>query len=868
MKDFGTLAKLVIVLFALTTMLGCGALDAAKPVAQSNNGLVAASAVVDFGTVPVGTTQVRTNTIVNTTKSPIVLTRAQIDRTDFAITGQQLPLTLAPGQRVVLQIAYSPQSNGNSESKIVLASNTLRLFSTFTLRGTAVLKDRLVVSPSSVSFGNVPMGKTQTQSATVSNLGRTPITITRAAISGNGFTLTGLSLPLTLQSGGSAKMDVAFAPVSGGSTSAVISVVGTVSIAVPRPPRGFGRQGTVTTVARNTISTTITVPVSGIGMNAGKLAVFPATLAMGSVRIGASQTQSATFINSGSSTLTIRQATVSGRGFKMSGISFPVTLGAGQRKNFAVTFAPQSTGQASGSIAVATDGSDPVVNVAVSGVATPPGALVSTPSSLSFGSVQGNGVQKLSAALTNSGVSNVTVSQASVSSADFRVTDLNLPVTLAPGQSVAYGVAFNPHTGGPASGAVSFGSDATNGSLSVPLTANVLTAGSLTSAPSTLNFGNVSAATPQTRSETLTNSGGSDVTISQANLSGAGFTMTGLTLPMTLSSGQSTNFNVTFTPQSAGAASGNLSVASNASNSTLNLPLVANAATVGVLSTSDSSLDFGSVQINATGTQSETLTNTGGANLTISQANLTGTGFSATGLNLPLTLAPGQSFTFGASFSPTSGGNATGSIKVISDASDSTVTITLAGIAAVAGQLVVSPATLSFGSVTVGQSKSLTASLTASGSSITVSNASMSTSEFSISGLSLPLTLAAGKSATFTVTFKPQSSGTASASGSFNSNASNSSAAQALGGTGTAAPQHSVALSWDPSSSNVVGYNIYRGGNSGGPYSKVSSMNLDTTYVDSSVQSGQTYFYVTTAVDGSGKESTNSNQIQATIPTP
>ena len=54
--------------------------------------------------------------------------------------------------------------------------------------------------------------------------------------------------------------------------------------------------------------------------------------------------------------------------------------------------------------------------------------------------------------------------------------------------------------------------------------------------------------TPQTLAETLTNSGGSSLTITQANLSGAGFTMTGLTLPVALAAGQSTTFNVTFTP--------------------------------------------------------------------------------------------------------------------------------------------------------------------------------------------------------------------------------------------------------------------------------------------------------------------------------
>jgi hypothetical protein len=144
----------------------------------------------------------------------------------------------------------------------------------------------------------------------------------------------------------------------------------------------------------------------------------------------------------------------------------------------------------------------------------------------------------------------------------------------------------------------------------------------------------------------------------------------------------------------------------------------------------------------------------------------------------------------------------------------------------------------------------------------------MSTTEFNVSGISLPLTLAAGQSKSFTVNFSPQASGVASASASFASNASNGSAAQALTGSGTPAPQHSVALAWNPSSSSVVGYNVYRGATSGGPYAKIGSMNTDTTYTDSLVQAGQTYFYVTTAVDGTGKESANSNQTQAVVPTP
>jgi fibronectin type 3 domain-containing protein len=67
----------------------------------------------------------------------------------------------------------------------------------------------------------------------------------------------------------------------------------------------------------------------------------------------------------------------------------------------------------------------------------------------------------------------------------------------------------------------------------------------------------------------------------------------------------------------------------------------------------------------------------------------------------------------------------------------------------------------------------------------------------------------------------------------------------------------------------VAGYNVYRGSQSGGPYVAVNSaLDASTGYTDNSVQAGQTYYYVVTAVDNSGTESVYSNQAQAVIPTP
>jgi uncharacterized repeat protein (TIGR03803 family) len=79
---------------------------------------------------------------------------------------------------------------------------------------------------------------------------------------------------------------------------------------------------------------------------------------------------------------------------------------------------------------------------------------------------------------------------------------------------------------------------------------------------------------------------------------------------------------------------------------------------------------------------------------------------------------------------------------------------------------------------------------------------------------------------------------------------------------------HSVFLSWDASSSqDVIGYNAYRGTNSGGPYTKLnSSLIPSTSYTDQTVLSGYTYYYVTTAIDSQGLESAYSNQAVATVP--
>lgn len=182
------------------------------------------------------------------------------------------------------------------------------------------------------------------------------------------------------------------------------------------------------------------------------------------------------------------------------------------------------------------------------------------------------------------------------------------------------------------------------------------------------------------------------------------------------------------------------------------------------------------------------------------------------------------------------------------------------------GELVVTPSTLDFGKVKVGGQKGQTGTLTAGNSSITVSSAEWSGEGYSVTGIVFPVTVPAGQSVNFQVTFTPHRAGDAPGNIHFVSDAS-SSTHVSFNGNGTQAPKHSVVLAWGAAPAAMAGYNVYRGVALEGPYTKINaSPNPSLTFTDGSVVGGQTYFYMTTAVNKHGEESKHSNRVQVEIP--
>jgi hypothetical protein len=356
--------------------------------------------------------------------------------------------------------------------------------------------------------------------------------------------------------------------------------------------------------------------------------------------------------------------------------------------------------------------------------------------------------------------------------------------------------------------------------------------------------------------------------VTQVAASGAGISVSGPGAPVTLAPSQSLTLSVRFAPTAAGTTAGSVTVTNNDGVNAV-------AAVTGTqvqpgLSLTPTSASFGSVVTGSTNSQTVQIKNSGTANLMVSQATVTGAGFSLSGMALPMTLTPGQSGNFNVQYTPPSTGSVSGAVSIISNAPNSPATVALSATGVAASYTIsVNPSSLSFGSVTDGTAAAQGFTVTNTGNSnLAISGITATGTGYSLVSGAGAVTLSPNQSTAVSVQFAPSVAGAVNGSVKIMSNATGSASGVALSGTGVApAVRHSVGLNWGASSTSVAGYNVYRSTVSGSSYAKMNgSMLGGVSYADSSVQSGQTYYYVATAVDSSGIESVYSNEVSAIVP--
>jgi hypothetical protein len=410
--------------------------------------------------------------------------------------------------------------------------------------------------------------------------------------------------------------------------------------------------------------------------------------------------------------------------------------------------------------------------------------------------------------------------------------------------------------------------------------------------PTSLAFGSQPVRTTSTvHTVTLSNTGNAALRITSLAVrgtNGSNFGQTN-TCGSSVAAGANCTISVTFTPAASGSRTASLSITENASAwgwaslQTVSLSgtgtLSAATGTAPVDGLSPTSLAFGNQSVGTTSTaQTVTLSNTGNAALSITSLALTGTNASdfAQTNTCGSSVAASANCTISVRFTPSASGSRTASVSITDNASGSLQRVSLSGTgtqtAATGTSALVSlsPASLAFGNQSAGT--------TSGAQTVTLSNtghAALSITSLALTGTNASdfaqsntcgSSLAAGAKCTIAVMFTPSVAGTEAASLNIADNSSGSPQTVPLSGAGT----HDVILSWTASTTpGVVGYDVYRGTTSGGPYpTQLNSTPVNgTTYCDATAQAGQTYYYVVTAVASNDiTQSADSAQASATVP--
>ena len=139
---------------------------------------------------------------------------------------------------------------------------------------------------------------------------------------------------------------------------------------------------------------------------------------------------------------------------------------------------------------------------------------------------------------------------------------------------------------------------------------NVTGMPTVTVAPNPVAFGDVIVGASDSTAVTITNNGTSDLTVTAVTSSNAAFTVD-VTTPFTIAPGATDSLEVTFTPTAVGAATGTLSIVSNATTSPNTVALSGNGLAPPAFSVNPASLTFTVDRGTVSAPQALTLSNTG-----------------------------------------------------------------------------------------------------------------------------------------------------------------------------------------------------------------------------------------------------------------
>jgi uncharacterized repeat protein (TIGR01451 family) len=330
---------------------------AVTPILTDDSHLSLAPNPLAFGDVQVGISKTRTLTFSDPGTDPTYVTGAPVlggdNPGDFTLVDQSLTCQQASAGFVIpaggscsIDVQFMAAAAGGRSATLTVPTSSSDGPQTLTLTGTGI-NPGLSATPGSLTFGQQVVGTTSaSKGVTIANTGTTDLIVTGAQASGD------------------------FTADASGCTAQAIAPGQACVISVVFSPTATGSRAGTLSITSNAASSPDSVSLSGTGV-APVISVSPTSVKFGSVLVTTTSTPAAvTVSNGGTSDLTVTSASASGPfGVSSDDCSSAGPIPPGGTCQIEVVFMPVTTGPATGTLTVASDGG--TATAALSGTGAP-----------------------------------------------------------------------------------------------------------------------------------------------------------------------------------------------------------------------------------------------------------------------------------------------------------------------------------------------------------------------------------------------------------------------------------------------------------------------------------------------------------------
>ena len=515
---------------------------------ESPTAVSATPAMVDFGQVEVGTSSTAMQVTLSNTNATAIAISGVVVPAPFVLASNACGSSLAANSSCQLNVEFAPTQTGSAAATMTITDDAGTQAVALSGTGAAVPTDTL--SPSSLVFSGTVVGQlSPAQAVTLTNSGG--VALSSIAITVAGPFQASSNCGTQLAAGSSCAISVVFAPTATGAATGSLTVADALR--------------------------SQTVALSGTGLQPPAFSVSPSSLAFAAQQVAtASAPATLTISNSGG-------ASMANVGFQMTGqnaASFATgtttcgaTLSSGSSCTVQVLFQPTVAGSNTATLTISSStlGVSPAA-VPLSGTGSVSAGLSVSPAQMTFAeAVLGQASAAQTATITNT--SSVSASGLTVgTTAPFSLTQNTCGTTIAAGASCSVSVVFTPTSTGTVTGALTV-SSSTLSQVSTILMGTAGLIGQVQAVPSLLSFPTTGVSTTSP-AQTVTLSNTSAVTLTALSLSASsGFQIATNSCPASLDPGASCTAAVVFAPTSAGQQTGNVTVASSAMASSMQIPL-------------------------------------------------------------------------------------------------------------------------------------------------------------------------------------------------------------------------------------------------------------------------------------------------------